>query len=135
VVVVVLLCMSTLVQGLGVGPTIDVGTPMDVPEPSYDVRDDVSGYDLGGIVGHFTENKGQLDDDILYYCVGGTLSVAFGTSEILYDYKPNDSDLGVSFRVSFPGANNVQPQGIELMEHQSNFFIATSSSGTTPMDG
>jgi len=53
VVVVVLLCMSTLVQGLGVGPTMEVETPMDVPEALFDFKDDIS-LDLllspGGII-------------------------------------------------------------------------------------
>ena len=78
---------------------------------------------LANIDGYFTENLGQLDPGIRYYCMGSPLSVAFGDSWVGYDYRPEGGDRGVMFRVTFDGANAVRPVGLEPTACKSSFFI------------
>jgi len=85
---------------------------------------------LSNVNGHFTENRGQLDDDgIDYYCLGSTLSVAFGTTMVSYDHRPAGSDMGAMFRVSFNGSNGVEPVGVQEMRHHNNYFIGNDPEG------
>jgi hypothetical protein len=78
---------------------------------------------LSDIDGFFTENLGQLDESIKYYCIGNPISIAFGTSCIMYDVGSDDNEIGVMFRVTFAGANRVNPVGIMEATHRCNFFL------------
>ncbi len=87
---------------------------------------------LSDIPGHFTENRGQLNDEsILLYCLGDPLSVGFGVGMVTYDYQPSHGDIGVRFDVRFEGANEVRPIGQKEMLHNNNYFIGNDSTKWT----
>jgi hypothetical protein len=84
---------------------------------------------LSDIDGFFTENKGQLGQGAgAYYCQGSPLSVAFGTGWVAYDLQ-GEGDEGVMFRLTFEGANTVEPVGVNPLPHRNNYFIGNDPEG------
>ena len=132
---IVVLCVSVSPLGQGVdlgcggstleGPVDDgiFTVPEVAPSPER-----VASY-LSNIDGFFTENKGQLDPSIRYYCLGSPLSVAFGDGWVAYDYRPDGSKKGMMFHVRFDGATGASSIGASELPHRSNFFIGNDPEG------
>jgi len=78
---------------------------------------------LSGIEGSFTENLGQLDPSIMYYCMGSPLSIALGVGWVAYNYRSAASNLGVMFHVRFDGSTGSAPLGVGELPYRSNYFI------------
>jgi len=125
---VLMLGLGPLVQAQDMRPDMGAGVPSRTgtrtitPGPLPDARELLSNID-----GYFTENLGQLDPSIRYYCMGTPLSVAFGDSWVGYDYRPEGGDRGVMFRVTFEGANAIKPEGLEPTTWKNNYFIGNVS--------
>ncbi len=85
--------------------------PGPVVKPSFD--------------GHFTENKGQLEDGAgRYYALGHPISVAFGPRWMAYLVEdPDDPSNKALVRVEFVGASGIPPVGREPLEHRYHYFI------------
>ena len=96
---------------------------------------------------YFTENAGQLrNEDVLFYSSSGGMQVGFAERSVLIkivEDPPPSSDLlphgmssmdvegmrrGVLIRITFQGANPVQPQGRYELPHRSNFFLGNDPS-------
>jgi hypothetical protein len=84
--------------------------------------------------GYFTENRGQVDEKaVKYYVEGGGVwflddSVVFGIQES-QDTDRMGQRKGVALKLVFEGANQIEPEGRDLLPQWSNFYYGNDPSG------
>jgi hypothetical protein len=84
---------------------------------------------IGGPFSHFTENRGQYGEGAgLLYTSGDGFSVAFGPGYVRYAVQGPGGTLSV-FEVTFEGANEVEPIGVDPLGHRTDFFTGRDAEG------
>ncbi len=74
--------------------------------------------------GHFIENLGQRGSGAgSFYCEDHPLSMSFATSSVSYLLRPGTDGKAAMYRVLFHGANEVEPTGVDLSEHSTNYLL------------
>jgi hypothetical protein len=104
------------------------GTDNSEPAAKY------SGYPIP--TNYFVENVGQHpDSNVRFYGIINNVQIAFSESTVSIIIEEYSSDIdglsntdkvkvkGVMLRMTFEGANAVQPQGNAVLSHNSNYFI------------
>ena len=75
----------------------------------------------------FTENQGQIDNsDVKFTYTTSELSIGFLESGYLIKLS-NEENLTSIVKVSFEGAKRIEPQGVGLLPHMSNYFRGNDS--------
>ncbi|MDF1539018.1 MAG: hypothetical protein P1Q69_08950 [Candidatus Thorarchaeota archaeon] len=74
--------------------------------------------------GGFIQNLGQIPDgSIKYYFSSNGVAVRFGDSKIEFAYL-EANDEAVSFSITFPGANEIAPNGMKKKAHVVNYILS-----------
>ncbi len=102
----------------------DEGVNFDVDVPPTGIQE----MSFGG----FIKNLGQLpDESIKYYFSSNTVSVSFGESRV--DFRllgPNDESI--YFTITFPGSNDVIPDGVKKKVHVVNYIMSDMQIANIP---
>ena len=127
VVIVVMMSVGPLGQAVMIEPKVyeepEITRSPLSPPPSLDIDIDPNEM-LTNLGGFFTENLGQMDESAgRYYCLGSSLSIAFGEGWVSYDLRPQDSNEGVLVRASLDRCNPVVPVGVDPLAHGTNYLI------------
>jgi len=73
---------------------------------------------------YFVENEGQLENtEIFYYYNVVGRGIGFGTSSVFFRLERENAAEGYMLKLEFPGANTVEPVGMDRLEHYSNYFL------------
>lgn len=80
-----------------------------------------------GLEPYFIENLGQMGEGGgLFYASGEELSIAIGEGWMSYLVHPKGSEETSLVKVTFVGSNHCRPQGFDMMDHRSSYFLGGS---------
>ncbi|MFX1251451.1 MAG: SBBP repeat-containing protein [Promethearchaeota archaeon] len=101
----------------GVSYLREVGVPID------DLLGDIKIKETSLPFSGFIQNLGQVSaDSFKYYFSAQGLSVGFGLSTIIFVSSSHDEATPVSFSLTFPDSQPVEPSGREKKSHYVNYF-------------
>ncbi|MBK5112220.1 MAG: hypothetical protein KGD59_07390 [Candidatus Heimdallarchaeota archaeon] len=66
----------------------------------------------------FIENKGQFDQELMFYTKVSETGIGFASSKIIFYLK------GTKFSINFVGANSVKPTGNQFLKSYSNYYTS-----------
>jgi hypothetical protein len=97
---------------------------------------------LAGIKGSFKENLGQVrNPDVRYYAKGDPLTIGFTSDGIVFVLRGNGTQgpytsthqsgdaMTIVFRLEFEDSYEVEPRGVEVLQHRSQFFDGNDRDG------
>ena len=88
--------------------------------------DPVPDADFNSIYGYFIGNSGQWDSSFLFRTSSPEVDIGIFSDRLilnLIQVRDGAGTRGRSLQYEFIGSNGVNCQGIDEMEHRSNFFI------------
>ncbi|NOQ53840.1 MAG: hypothetical protein GQ558_04450, partial [Thermoplasmata archaeon] len=83
---------------------------------------------ISDIQGFFTENRGQLDEEVRFHAAGDPLSIYLGVGWMAYRLQGDDGTISV-VRVDFEGSNPMEPVGGDVMGHRTSYIIGRDPGG------
>jgi len=111
-----------LARARGETPSSGAATLSEEPGDGMD-------WELPRMTGWFTENRGQItNDDVRFVHSGPGCSFGFVNSGYLLRFS-GENGITTVMKVSFEGAREVMPEGLEELGHRSNFFLGSDSAG------
>jgi hypothetical protein len=126
VLVIIGILLATTLSSLMVG--MDNGAEPDITPESALTTSDNSSPSITLPTEYFTENTGQISNEkILYYVNSDAMQVGFLKSAVLFRIlevgKSQEQVREILVRVTFEGANQIEPMARDELSHKSNFFL------------
>jgi len=123
--IIMILCEALLLPSIFPGFVPETETFLTKSPQLFEQKENEIKEKLGQIKGYFTENRGQIEDERIFFTYSKE-NVAFLESEVLIHL--NDREKSSTVRISFEGANRIVPEGREKRAHLSSYFYGNDSS-------